>query len=152
MYDFDLSKEFASKIHAAPKNCYENARTAFLRYKKLYGGQYIEGFAVVPLGSSSTKLDFEHAWIELEDGRIIDPTWVLLKHRAVEYFPGIKLTYDEFKAWRKEKKEFPFFYNFGFGGYSHPGFREARKSAMIAGGYKPKLGYPSFFNTSSISL
>ncbi len=67
-------------------------------------------------GSSSTKLDFEHAWIELEDGRIIDPTWAILEHKEVEYFPGIKLNYEEFKVWRKEKKQFPFFYNFGFGG------------------------------------
>src|SRR5437868_5824362 len=106
MYDSDLSKDIAVRINATPKGCYENAKTAFLRYKKLRGGSYIEGFAVVTFGSSSTKLDFEHAWIELEDGRIIDPTYSILQHRNTEYFPGIKLNYEEFKLWRKEKKQF----------------------------------------------
>lgn len=140
MYDSDLSKEIAVKINAAPKACYDNARTAFLRYKKLQHGSYVEGFSVVPLGSMHTKLHFEHAWIELADGRIVDPTWAMLCYRA-EYFPGIKLGLEEFEAWRKEKKQFPFFYNFGFAGHKHPGFSEARKRAIIAEGYNgnPKL-------------
>ncbi len=70
MYDSDLSRNIASKLHAAPKSCYQNAKTAFLRYKKFHGGWYTEGFAVVPLGSSATKLHFGHAWIELE-GRVL---------------------------------------------------------------------------------
>src|SRR5579875_292416 len=133
MYDPELSKEIADKINAAPKACYENASTAFQRYKKLQKGSYVEGFAVASLGKMPTKLHFEHAWIELEDGRIVDPTWAILGHKA-EYFPGIRLSFEEFKAWRKEKKQFPFFYNFGFAGHEHPGFSEARKRAIVAEG------------------
>lgn len=159
MYDSDLSKDIATRIHAVPKNCYGNARTAFLRFKKLHHeGLYIEGFAVIPMGNPPTLLYFEHAWIELEDGRIVDPTFAVLKHKKnVEYLPGIKLNYEEFKTWRKEKRQFPFFYNFGFGGYNHPGFKEAHKKALIATGlsaqtYEDVEEDYSSFNISSISL
>lgn len=134
MYDFDLSVKFANKIHAVPKNCYWNARTAFLRYKQLRGGWYIEGYALVTFNSSTVKLPFEHAWIELKDGSIVDPTYAAQGDKNVVHIPGIKLNYEEFTAWRKEKKEFPFFYNFGFGGSKHSGFTDARKKAYIAFG------------------
>jgi hypothetical protein len=83
---------------------------------------------------SSMKLPFEHAWIELTDGSIVDPTYAAQGYKNVEYIPGIKLNYKEFTVWRKEKKEFPFFYNFGFAGSGHSGFTDARKKAFMAFG------------------
>ena len=53
-------------------------------------GWYVEGFAV-PDMKGGVRIPFEHGWVELPDGRIIDPSFAALGHRDVAYFPALRL-------------------------------------------------------------
>jgi len=111
------SLEVAQFVDAQPQECWRNALLGVLRHPLLADGCYVEGIAVFcekggvensvedgayhpwddaeyptqPLLASATPTCFahpvEHGWVELPDGRIIDPTVVLLD-RPTHALPG----------------------------------------------------------------
>lgn len=87
--DRDLSEAVAKAMRPRPKDkdCYRNAFRAFVPAKEVLGVMpwYVEGFAGVP-----------HAWLETDDGRVIDVTPLYLDpdHQR-EYEPRFRHTLRE---------------------------------------------------------
>lgn len=84
--DWPVSRMLAKKYRCEPKYCFQNALMIAKQRPEL---QYCEGFA-------TNVIPTEHAWLVAADGRVVDPTWVLLFDdpswfgRAADYF-GIVL-------------------------------------------------------------
>src|SRR5207244_54331 len=89
--DVDLSLAIAKYIEANEKACWYHALRAFFLVKDLQAGWYVEGWAIPE--KSELPFPLEHGWIERTDGSIIDPTWVLLGNKNVQYFPGLQYAY-----------------------------------------------------------
>lgn len=89
MLDVPHSLSVAKNIPLKKKACYRNALLALLCQEELQHGWYVEGFAIPTIGN--LRLPMEHGWIELKDGRIIDPSFADLGHTDVAYFPALKL-------------------------------------------------------------
>ena len=60
---------------------------------ELQGGWYVEGFALPTI--TGTRITIEHGWLEVPDGRIIDPSFAVLGHTDVAYFPAIRLQWQQ---------------------------------------------------------
>lgn len=72
-----------------PQNCYSNALALAQEWEGLV---YVEGYAHLGL------IPLQHAWVEDEEGRIIDPTWSGMKRDETEaLYVGVK--FDPTLAW-----------------------------------------------------
>lgn len=81
---------------AVPQECYRNAAMALFTggRPELEHACYVEGIAVRQI--NGLLLPAEHAWLELADGRFVDPTWCPASgHPGVAYFPIQRWTPDE---------------------------------------------------------
>lgn len=102
MLDVDLSLAIAEKIGATTKAFWYHALRAFFVVTELQSGRYVEGFAIPD--QVKPQATFEHGWLERMDGSIIDPSWVLMGNKHVEYFPGFSYTYAHAATLAKGKK------------------------------------------------
>jgi hypothetical protein len=91
MLDVARSLAAAKRITVQPKECYANALYTLLCHREYRSAWYVEGFANTHNGGGP----FEHGWVELAEGSIIDPTLAVLGHTNVTYFPAIKLNYEQ---------------------------------------------------------
>ena len=72
--DLALSLELHEAYDAQPRMCYWNAQSSLIR--GIEDGclpaeaVYCEGFSIMP----DAPISFEHAWVELPDGTVVDPT------------------------------------------------------------------------------
>src|SRR3712207_6711599 len=128
-----VSKRAAKIINAKPKECWKNAFFSLLEVPELAHGQYVEGW-IVP---TTIPIAIEHAWIEL-DGQIIDPTpksWIT----PFAYFPGLRLSKDEFMEAVTDDGRLPIVWRYGWGGMEHLGYSEAYRQALAYGLPKEKV-------------
>ncbi len=96
MYDRELSAAVAVRIGALPKLCWTNALKALRTQRLLAGGYYVEGWAIINYSV------VEHGWIELPDGRIVDPTHT-----------GLRIS------------RLPLVWEYGWGGFKHEPYKQA---------------------------
>src|SRR5579859_2888378 len=88
---YELSVKVANLIQAQKYRCWYNARDALVHLPGMFlCAWYVEGWLVVPKDEEVQVV--EHGWIECEDGRIVDPSIVLLeaKEQDMDYFPGLR--------------------------------------------------------------
>ncbi len=133
----DFSFFAALTINAQPNTCFDNVLDMFLKgFPDVFssrGCKLVEGWYVIDL--EDEVVVNEHGWCEFPDGRIIDPTVVMLvsPDRPVYYFPGVERTFQEVKA-IVQKKDVLFPYVRGEGiygkdGLGHPNYKAAYKAA-----------------------
>lgn len=97
--DRELGEFWAEAVLSRLGRCYLNCAEVVMRTWGAgeVGALYCEGWAVVP---SLWNIPFEHAWIELPDGRIIDPTWVYEHYDpGTRYLASVKFTREQWRAW-----------------------------------------------------
>ena len=138
MLDVALSLTIAKAIGATTQACYYHALRAFFASEILQTGWYIEGFAIPD--QIKPRATFEHGWLERNDGSIIDPAWVLLGNKSVDYFPGISYTYAHAATLAKGKKGvlLPFISQKYADPFDHPAYFQAYKKAFqVATGFPP---------------
>jgi hypothetical protein len=85
--DLGLSKKAKRRVAAQVKECYWNARRLILADCLPGTPRYVEGVAVMNIA----PIAFDHAWVELEDGTIVDPTLVDAGYR---YFGAYSYDWD----------------------------------------------------------
>jgi hypothetical protein len=125
MYDRELSAAVAVRIGALPKLCWTNALEALRTQRLLAGGYYVEGWAIINYSV------VEHGWIELPDGRIVDPTHARptkMKMQTTEestpaYFAGVRYTKEELTGLRISR--LPLVWEYGWGGFKHEPYKQA---------------------------
>ena len=133
--DYRLSLVAALLTRAVPNRCFDNAWRTFLRaLPQVFqpDGVYVEGWFVVVL--SGEIVVNEHAWCERADGRIIDPSVLLLVEPdcPVFYFAGVKRSCSEVEELVRRNVTFPYVRfdgMHGADGLGHPGYRAARTAA-----------------------
>ncbi|GCE15077.1 hypothetical protein [Tengunoibacter tsumagoiensis] len=135
--DDDCSLRAAAAIRAHPNTCFTNILDLFLtpfsRVFSLYG-KLIEGWYVIELDDEIVLN--EHGWIEMSDGKIIDPTVVLLLplEQPVYYFSGVERSWNEVKSiMRKEDAWLPyvrFSGTYGSDGMGHQMYKAAHDAAV----------------------
>jgi hypothetical protein len=134
--DYDVSLSVALIIGAGPNTCFDNMLGMFLNYfPDVFSqvGKFIEGWYVIDL--EDEVVVNEHGWCELPDGRIIDPTVVILvsPNLPVYYFPGVERTFQEVKAIvQKGEVMFPYVRDegcYGKDGLGHPAYKAAYDAA-----------------------
>jgi hypothetical protein len=135
--DESTSQQAAFLIGADTNGCFDNALDLFLKYFPdvfFPGGKFVEGWYVIDL--EDEVVVNEHGWCELPDGRIIDPTVVILlpPEQQVYYFPGVERTWQEMQAIVQQKKEIWFPYvrcvgTYGADGLEHPAYKAAYEAA-----------------------
>lgn len=92
LLDYELSVKVAGLIHAQKYHCWYNARDALVHLPGLFlFARYVEGWLVEPMEHEVQII--EHGWVEFADGRIVDPSIVLLAGRDqdLHYFSGLLL-------------------------------------------------------------
>ena len=83
--DVEKSREMGKRVHARNKSCYRNAWQAVEFLKR---ARYVEGWCAGPL-----PLVAPHAWVELRNGMIVDPTPIYYKEPdGRKYFVGRRYT------------------------------------------------------------
>jgi hypothetical protein len=89
--DLPVSQFWSREVQAKDKECYHNALNVLWALPPVLaqGAHYVEGWAV----GGPLPLTFGHGWVELADGRIIDPTptWCSGDHKR-SYFAGRRYT------------------------------------------------------------
>ena len=106
--DVAYSHRVAEEIGAQPKQCWSYAVTALQTVAELQRdkARYVEGSVVW----SDYHLPLEHGWLELPDGRIVDPTAVVSvpagTHPQVVYFPAIRYDLEEVR-WHADREAEP---------------------------------------------
>jgi hypothetical protein len=83
--DVTRSVAAAERIAAQKKGCYANALLTMYSYEAYQRGWSVEGFAIPDI--TGVRIPFEHGWVELPGGTIIDPSFAALGRRDVTYFP-----------------------------------------------------------------
>jgi hypothetical protein len=133
--DVEFSLVAALLIDAHPNTCFDNAWRTFVRcFPELFSpdGLFIEGWWVIELPDRVVMN--EHGWCEWPDGRVVDPTVVLLLRPEIPvyYFPGVTRSWDEVNALVQAKKWFPYvrFGEYGTDGLRHPDYKAAHDAAM----------------------
>lgn len=93
MFDRELSDAAAECVDAKPKQCYRNAvMSLVLADHWLLGDShdlvYVEGTIIV----DGLPIPFEHGWLELKDGTVIDPTSAVVQSSDtnVDYYPAVR--------------------------------------------------------------
>ena len=89
MFDVTRSLDVANRILLKRRVCYANALLTMASAEALQTGWYVEGFAIPTI--KDICMPVEHGWVQLPDGRIIDPSFAVLGHTDVAYFPAIRL-------------------------------------------------------------
>ena len=127
-----LSQLLGGAIGAQPFHCATNAWRTLVEFPDLFqtGGHLVEGWFVIE--TDDRVVMNEHVWCELADGRIVDPSVLLLvpAHTPVWYFAGVRRTFAETEA--LEGELFPhvrFDGVHGEDGLGHPGYKAAREAA-----------------------
>jgi hypothetical protein len=130
--ELDLSRKVAEVIHAQPCQCAMNSWRALIHFPDLFqqGGQLIEGWFVIETADCITLN--QHMWCELANGRIVDPSVLLLvpPTTPVYYFAGLARSWEQARA--LEGQWFPhvcFDGTHGSDGLGHPGYKAAREAA-----------------------
>ncbi|GHO82289.1 hypothetical protein [Dictyobacter formicarum] len=132
----DLSLLFARAMRANPNTCFDNVIDMMVHYLPeafSAAGKLVEGWYVVDL-EDEVVLN-EHGWYTLPDGRILDPTVVILvpPERPVYYFAGVERTYQEVKTILQQKEAwFPYIRcvgTYGDDGLGHPDYAAAYEAA-----------------------
>lgn len=107
MFDHKRSEAIATAQVCIPKYCFYNALKA-LRNRSLalpLSTKYVEGTIKV------YGVDIAHGWLELEDGTILDPTFIVdcieletlynvKAHEPFEYYPLFRYSRDDLKGVR----------------------------------------------------
>ena len=96
MLDITRSLAAAKRLPMIPKGCYSNALLTMATDEEFQDGWYVEGFALPTI--NGTRIPIEHGWLEVPDGKIIDPSFAVLGHTDVTYFPAIRL------RWQRAEK------------------------------------------------
>jgi hypothetical protein len=138
MLDVALSLAIAKEIRATTKECFYHALRAFFAAEKLQSGWYVEGFAIPD--TVTPRATFEHGWIKRDDGSIIDPSWVLLGNKKVDYFPGVSYTYTHVSTLVQGKKGvlLPLISQKHTDPFDHPAYFQAfKKSFQATTGFPP---------------
>lgn len=92
--DFAVSREMEWKVQAENGQCYRNAYGAIKRLSNVPGARYVEGWVVW----DDLQVPFEHGWLELPDGTIVDPTPAYCNRTdARTYFGGYHWTATELR-------------------------------------------------------
>ncbi len=94
--DYSLSVKVARLIQAEKYCCWYNARDALQQLPGLLPfAAYTEGWLVVPKEREIQVI--EHGWISRADGRVVDPSIVLLEKsdQGLTYFPGIHVLWSD---------------------------------------------------------
>jgi hypothetical protein len=68
--DRERSILLCTQIRARAKRCFGNALKAVRSVPELHDAWYVEGVAI----GSFAPMPFAHAWVELPDGTLLDPT------------------------------------------------------------------------------
>ncbi len=137
--DLDLVHSLAAalSVDAEPNTCFDNVLRLFTTpsLSTLFtSGRWVEGWYVVEL-EDEVVLN-EHAWVEMPDGHIVDPTVVVLvpPQCPVYYFAGIYRSGDEIRALARQKDVFfPYVRSVGTYGkdwLGHPQYRAAHDVAV----------------------
>lgn len=125
-----LSRDLASRFATVSKYCYENCHGIVRRCRRsiMTEARYTEGFCV----DRNLRFAFEHAWIELADGSLVEPTLVLLDRYQVS-------RYAYFGALRCQRVELPIHLHAPlhviFRSYREADWRMAAESAHILAGW-----------------
>lgn len=83
-----------------PKSCYVNAAMLAMTTNNL---TYVEGYAA----TDDLGISMSHAWVEDEDGNIIDVTWGALEHVTGASYYGIKFSTEYLmKRWDRHPDRF----------------------------------------------
>ena len=97
MIDIELSRFVAAAMRPRPKDrdCYLNAFLAICAAADAIGHQprYVEGLA-----DSGYGFPVPHAWLEAQDGRVIDVTPTYLEEAEAEYEPKHRYTIREVRS------------------------------------------------------
>lgn len=122
--DVQLSEAVQKQINARPNECWRNAILALFSTPALEGAVYVEGWCVA-------FFSFEHGWLELPDGTIIDPT---ITEDDMQYFPGVKYTLEELeKRIKKHSLNLPLVrYDFKRGGMENIEYSKAHSKALLS--------------------
>jgi hypothetical protein len=92
----ERSRTLSARVLARNGACYGNAVNALIRDVALrrQGARYVEGFVMT---HSGLVTPVEHAWIELPDGSVVDPTpWYCRRTTpARTYFGAFRWTADQ---------------------------------------------------------
>ncbi len=92
MFDVTRSLDVANRIPLKRRACFANALLTMAAYDEYQNGWYVEGFAVPTM--KDIRMPVEHGWVQLPDGTIIDPTFAVLGHTDVTYFPAIQMRWN----------------------------------------------------------
>jgi hypothetical protein len=90
--DVERSRRLARVLNVQAKDCYANGVLGLLLPGTDDGEYYVEGWVL-------TEIVFEHGWIELADGTLLDPT--LVRTRDLEkvcYCAGERYTRSQVEA------------------------------------------------------
>ncbi|BCL79555.1 hypothetical protein ccbrp13_20200 [Ktedonobacteria bacterium brp13] len=131
---YDVSFSVAHTIGAEPNTCFDNILDLFQFFPDVFASHtFVEGWYVVDL--EDEVVINEHGWVEMPDGKILDPTVVILlpPERPVYYFPGIERSCQEVKEITLQK-DFYFPYvryvgTYGEDGLGHPTYKAAYEAA-----------------------
>ncbi len=96
MLDITRSLAAANRIPLKKRACYANALLTMASYEEYQNGWYVEGFALPTM--KDIRMPVEHGWVQLPDGSIIDPSFAILGHTNVAYFPAIRM------RWKRAEK------------------------------------------------
>ncbi len=121
--DIPLSKMVAKAVRAKPKECYFNAWRGLSICPALEDGLYVEGYVYAP----KIPFVFEHGWIELPDGTVVDPT--LYRDLGNEYFAGLRFTLEQTLAPLMERRTLPIFDHYRYNDPALAPFRVAQAAA-----------------------
>jgi hypothetical protein len=84
--DVERSWQLGRVLHTQAKDCYAGGVLGLLLPGMDEGASYVEGWVLA-------EIVFEHGWIELPDGTILDPTLVRTQElEKVCYFAGVRYT------------------------------------------------------------
>ena len=93
MFDVTRSLDVANRIPLKRRACYANALLTIASDEALQTGWYVEGFAIPTI--KDIRMPVEHGWVQLPDGSIIDPSFAVLGHTEVAYFPTIRMRWQQ---------------------------------------------------------
>lgn len=133
--DLGLSVKAGKRIEAEPQECYWNARRAVYLNAVGGGARYVEGVAVMNMA----PITFEHGWVELEDGTIVDPT---LPDEGYLYFGAFSYEWDDARDFAYDHPGVGPMWTirFGlFGVYGERDYQKASVRAQLAAGYPPVM-------------
>ncbi len=132
MVDYERSLAIAQQLDYlyTPGCCWANAVQA-LRMKRFHlsNAIYVEGWCAMP----GIGLVQPHGWIELQDGTILDPTYMMADHEQGQrnlyvYFPALHYKLEELKGVRL--RSLPRIWRTGgFEGLRNEAYREAMENA-----------------------